>query len=88
MLHSGIRNRVCQVVSIAYRVHNAFLRSENVKKVLAILAVTLVAGCSSMGSGFSGGSGTSSNATSSGSALQYQRQMFDPSGQLSIYHGG
>lgn len=64
------------------------------KKIIAILAVTLLAGCSSMGSGSSGFSsgagrlGTDANASSSATPLQFQRQIFRPDGNLSLYHGG
>jgi uncharacterized lipoprotein len=60
------------------------------KKIAAVLTVMLIAGCSGMGMGMqsSGGSRTSNTGSGSGSALEYQRQFTDPSGQLSIYHGG
>lgn len=60
------------------------------KTMAAILTVMLIAGCSSMGMGMqsSGGSRASSTGSGSGSALEYQRQVLDPSGHLSLYHGG
>lgn len=64
------------------------------KRMLAILAGALLAGCASTGSGSAGfsmgaeRSGTDANASSSGTPLQFQRQIFKPNGQLSLYHGG
>jgi hypothetical protein len=69
----------------------AHFQEKNVKKILAVFAVALIAGCSSMGGmggRTSGASGAGYDSSSSGSAIQFQRQMFDRDGQLSIYHGG